>query len=334
MFLCVHVADSESFEVRCSPTDTVRKLKFVIEDSLGVPVDTQQLAHNFGGNEWEDNEILSRIGLHGGASVYLSWPTLRIHTSPGFTPGPDSHVGELFVFDLDDTLTTDGVMQSGTRACLQKLHAAGHRLAIASFNLSAVEFLRQNNVVDLFEIIVCGFHATIRKSEHVREVLAKVNWPRLGTPGRGQVYFFDDQPGNIEDVREAFPGTVCLQVHSIAILPLYVQNILDQVPARQSNNNSAPSPDRLASAASTPAGSPARQYSEAPRPPPMVSKWTPPLDSSTPSQSWQWQQTAQVVSFSKPLLDSPSHPPRPPPPTSSSAWQPQNLTYWTAAMTI
>lgn len=238
--ITVHLWTGEDVAVDIQQEWNILELKQHIEGCFSIPVSVQHFGVAIDKPEWSNELSLQNCGILESASALLWWH-LRVHKSPALlsrscTPSSSpmevslmasatASLTSLFVFDLDDTLTKNGIMPLATKRCLAEL-AQTQRLAIASFNLCAVEFLQRNGVLDLFEVVVCGYYDGVRKTDHFAKVLSVMEWPLLGTPRRGYVYFFDDQIVNVEDIRRAFPGTVSIHVQSLESVPALIGSLM------------------------------------------------------------------------------------------------------------
>jgi len=132
--------------------------------------------------------------------VYCAADTVR---EPNFSKS-------LWIFDYDDCMSSGVTVDRALKKFLQELRSTGVHMAVTSFNNYAVQILQNNNIVDLFDIIVFGWPDRFAgKSESLDCVFRRLNWD----PNRhGPVYYFDDQADNVAEVMSVFPSINCFQV--------------------------------------------------------------------------------------------------------------------------
>jgi len=188
-----------------SNSDTVAMLKEKLREAYGTDTPSQLLTYQ--GRKLEDRTTLGELRLGRGAILQLtmtqqSAAAMRVYCPKGLGVAQELAAADpelmVFVFDMDDTLTKNGVLVPGIKQCLERLRDKGHFLAIASFNRSAVEVLRMNGVDHMFHVIVCGWNVRSRKTQHMRHVFRVLGWSP--TQSR-KCFFYDDQLDNIRDVR-------------------------------------------------------------------------------------------------------------------------------------
>eukprot|EP00294_Goniomonas_avonlea_P013602 CAMPEP_0114560698 /NCGR_PEP_ID=MMETSP0114-20121206/11596_1 /TAXON_ID=31324 /ORGANISM="Goniomonas sp, Strain m" /LENGTH=365 /DNA_ID=CAMNT_0001746257 /DNA_START=81 /DNA_END=1178 /DNA_ORIENTATION=+ len=204
------------------PDTTVAAVKAQASQKTGLAANLQHLV--FVGQTLEDHRTLGSYNIREGSVIDMQFATpLRVHTPIGAKPMSRSRDGpSLYVFDLDDTLTRNGVMTQTTRDCLRELRDAGARMAIASFNACAVEILQENGVESYFDVIVCGWSPVVRKTEHIAKIVSVLGWEQSFDGPR--LYFFDDLLENVSDVRQVYNLSYCVRVYSVEVLPMLISH--------------------------------------------------------------------------------------------------------------
>mmetsp|Transcript_9587 Transcript_9587/g.22024 ORF Transcript_9587/g.22024 Transcript_9587/m.22024 type:complete len:260 (-) Transcript_9587:87-866(-) len=128
---------------------------------------------------------------------------------------------KLLIFDLDNTLVHGGHrLLHETKLCLQREFDQGTRLAVATFNRSAVAILMRHGLLNLFDIVVMQRCTLPSKKECLDSIFDFYSWNPNEEDflGSSRVCFFDDCPANLDDVRGSFPQVICVHVQTPEVL--------------------------------------------------------------------------------------------------------------------
>lgn len=216
----------KTVEVQIDDDKTVGYLKQVINRDFAIPIAIQNITIN--SRHVIDSELLVSV-FRDNSRVFLDWNKLRLFKPRARPSDPGKN---LYIFDMDDTITINGTVPDSVYASLWNLYSQGNTLAVASFNLSAIEILRSNNVLESFSVIACGFTDTVSKAKHVGQCLKSLGLHRgkiksnanilLTNP---KIFYFDDIEENLDDVRSEFPYVACIKVAEVRLLPHIIDTV-------------------------------------------------------------------------------------------------------------
>jgi predicted phosphatase len=197
IFVTVHTWAKHILRIQMFSLDTTYSLKNKISETYGTNVLSQIIYFN--NQVLEDTKRIGDIDSFQDVTVILSMDNecssaMRVFSPRGSNFPTAISSAILHIFDMDDTLTTNQKIEPEVVNMLVGLQKIGHIIAIASFNRTAVEILRMNNVDHLFQVIACGWKNGAKKTQHIKHVFRVLNW------NGPKCYFFDDQQGNINDV--------------------------------------------------------------------------------------------------------------------------------------
>jgi predicted phosphatase len=180
----------------CKIDETVLDLKYKIKDLFGPNIVTQLLRNRC--IVLDDKTFLGNLTSIPSITLDLTEKSAKLFRvlNEKNVKKSENLDQKILIFDMDDTITVNGKLVPGIIDLLTKIKNNGNLIALASFNRSAVEFMKMNNADHLFDVIVCGFNDKTSKAFHVKRCLNSLNQCNFKN-----VFFFDDVYDNIVDVR-------------------------------------------------------------------------------------------------------------------------------------
>jgi hypothetical protein len=172
---------------------SILDLKKDIGHIYGTTIESQKLSYN---NFYlQDTDIICNVIIDKKINLNLTLKDNHVAILRVFCPLGQNidNRRELYIFDMDDTLTKNMILIEGVERQLINLRKT-HNLAVASYNRSCVEILRMNNIDHLFDVIVCGYSPTITKMTHIKHIQRFIN-------KYDKCFFYDDQYDNVRHVR-------------------------------------------------------------------------------------------------------------------------------------